>query len=255
MRTYIQRLCEEAAALTAKEYGSTDVLYTKSSARDVVTRADLAAHRHCLERIASAYPGHAILSEENETGHDVSGDDLWVIDPLDGSLNFSTRTPLFGTMIAYVRKGEVVLAAICLPILQESYVAEKGAGAFLNGTRIRRSGKTDWAESYGCGIAKHTPSHRPIFERLDADVAHEPFWMNGLGSTAVSAAWTASGRREWCLMTARPAWDTAAPVLLLQEAGCVVTDMHGAPWKYGSQGILAANEALHPKLVQTMKAK
>ena len=252
MKEFLQRLCREAAAITWKHYGSTEVMYTKKSAADVVTKADLESHHFCIERIEKAYPSHAILSEEGEAG--VQGSkDLWVIDPLDGSRNFSTATPLFGTMIAYVRDGEVLMAAICLPATDELYFAEKGGGAFLNGKPIRCSQREDWRESYGLGMVSMKAKHAALMTKLGELAKEEPYWINTIGSMAVSAAYMASGRRDWYFTMNGNVWDTSAPALLLQEAGCVLTDMHGNAWKYGAKGILASNAKLHPTLVELMK--
>lgn len=252
MKDFIQALCRDAANVTLTHFGSTEVLYTKKSASDVVTKADIASHHLCLERIQKTYPEHGILSEEGETEMDASGD-LWVIDPLDGTRNFSTATPLFGTMIAYVRAAEVQMAAICLPVTNELYFAEKGGGAFLNGKPIRCSSRAEWPESYGCGHASLKPRHEGLLKRLGALAAQAPFWMNAIGSIAVAAAYVASGKRDWYFTGIRNVWDTAAPGLLLQEAGCVVTDIRGEAWRYGAQGILASNASLHPRLVELMK--
>lgn len=251
MRTFIQTLCAEAAAVTWRHFGSRDVLYTKAGGpTDVVTQADIESHEHCLRRIKAAYPGHAILSEEGRIDRP-DADGLWVIDPLDGSRNFSTGTPLFGTMIAFVQSGEPRMAAICLPNVCETYFAEKGGGAFLNGLPIRCSAQAAWTDGYGCGNSNlGRAKNRKILERLAERAEREPFWTSNLGAIAVSAAWVAAGRRDWYLTMAANVWDTTAPGLLLQEAGCVVTDAEGAPWTYGAEGILAANAALHPRLVE-----
>ncbi len=252
MRTFIQDICREAAEITWQHFGDTEVLYTKEGASDVVTKADIASHQHCLARIREAFPDHAIVSEESED-EPAGAEHMWIIDPLDGSRNFSTGTPLFGTMVAYVRAGEVLLSAIYLPASRELYFAEKGGGAFLNGRRISCSQKTVWNESYGVGCVNFESRHQAWVDLAAQMIVRQPCWMNLIGSVAVEAAWVASGRRDWWVTPAGSVWDTSAPALLLSEAGCMVTDMAGKPWTFGAKGIVAANETLHAEIIQLIR--
>ncbi|MFA5853844.1 MAG: inositol monophosphatase [Patescibacteria group bacterium] len=252
MKTFIQDICREAAEITWQHFGDTEVLYTKEGVSDVVTKADIASHQHCLARIQKAFPDHVVVSEESENAS-VEAEHVWIIDPLDGSRNFSTSTPLFGTMVAYVRAGEVLLSAIYLPFSRELYFAEKGAGAFLNGKRISCAQKTAWNESYGVGCVNFESRHQVWNDLATRMIAHRPFWMGLIGSVAVEAAWVASGRRDWWVTPAGSVWDTSAPALLLSEAGCTVTDMAGKPWAFGAKGIVAANKTLHDEIIRLIQ--
>jgi len=254
MEEFIKQITLEAGKAVLKEYGKIGHKYTKENIADVVTEADLTASKIIIGAIKEKYPDHGIISEE-EDDHNIDAEYTWIIDPLDGSRNFSTRTPLFGVMVALAHKDELQLAAIYDPIQDELFFAQTNKGAFRNGERIHCSDKKDWKHSYGCcGANLSSPERRIRLANLVNYAAKEPFWLNQFGSVCISAAYIADGRRDWYFSPGKTPWDYAPAALLLEKAGCIVTDLEGKPWKIGSLGLVAANKYLHPKLLEIINA-
>ena len=248
MDAFIKQITKEAGLITLKLFGKTGVAYTKSHVNDVVTKADLLANKHIVNAIKKTYPTHSIISEE--TGQEiVESEYCWVIDPLDGTLNFATRVPLFGTMVALLKNNEVVLSAIYFPCTDELLFAKKGKGTFLNGKRVTCSQKTDVQSSYGLLSVK---AHRiaDITSGLASIDSKRTIHASAIGSAAVDALYLATGRRDWKYIRKSALWDIAAPALILKESGCIVTNTDGKPWKTSDADLFVANKYMHKKLLK-----
>lgn len=255
MEKFIQKITKEAGKAIMEEYGKLGHEYTKENIADVVTETDLLSSKIIIGAIKEKYPDHGIISEE-EDDHNIEAEYTWIIDPLDGSRNFSTRTPLFGVMVALAKKNEIQLAAIYDPIQDELFFAQKNKGAFRNGEKIHCSENRHWKHSYGAtGASLMNLTRIEKMERLVHYARQEIFWINSLGSVGSSVMLLADGRRDWYFSGGSTAWDYAAAALLLSEAGCIVTDLEGKPWKIGSLGLVAANKYLHPKLLEIINSK
>lgn len=248
----IKQLAVRAGALTAKKFGKVGVKYTKANIADVVTEADLMANKIIVDGIKKRYPGHDIISEELPPAAR-SSPYVWIIDPLDGTRNFVTRMPLFCTMIGFAKNNVVQLAAIYDPIHKNLYFAQKGRGAFLNGKRIHCSATKAWHQSFGSSTANWSKRVPRVMKRLAAAAEKESFWMSSLGSGGITMTSVASGKRDWACSLGHFVWDYAAPFLILKEAGCAVTDAHGKPWKLGSDGMIAGNPYLQPKILKLVR--
>lgn len=248
MDQFIQNLARRAGAIVMQHFGAARVAYTKQNSADVVTAADVAANRLITAAIQRRYPRHGIISEEADA---VAGDGeyVWIIDPLDGTRNFSTKTPLFGVMIGVARHGVMELAAIAEPCHRRVYVARRGRGAWCNGRRIHCAKTRAWAYSYGCIGAHLQAGKLSKIRRLINSAAREPLWVNAFGSAAVSAMYVADGRRDWYVSLGANVWDFAAGALLLAEAGCRVTNLRGEPWRLADRQLAAAPPALHATLL------
>ena len=248
MDQFIEDIVREAGEAVMKFFGEVGVKYTKEGgASDVVTEADLAANKILTERIRKTYPSHQIISEEGNRACEQKGY-VWILDPLDGSRNFSTGVPLFGIMAALAKDGIIERAAIYLPPLKELFSAKRGSGALLNGSPVHSSKQKKWAESYGCGSANFGKNISFIEVLIEAR-KKDPFWMNAFGSFAVTSTYVASGRRDWFASYNGGVWDYAAGSLILEEAGCKVTNAKGESWTICDQEIVAANPDLHPTLL------
>ena len=250
MDQFIRSLARQAGTVVLKYFGAAKVQYAKANAADVVTQADVASNRLIVAAIRRQYPRHGIISEEQD---EVAGDAeyVWIIDPLDGTRNFATRTPLFGVMIGVAHRGVMELAAIADPCQARLYFARRGRGAFCNGRRIHCATTRAWAYSYGCMGVHMQANKLPSLRRLINSSARAPFWVNAFGSAAVNAIYVADGRRDWYWShSAGGVWDYAAPSLLLQEAGCIVTDVSGQPWGLTATSLVAAPPGLHAKLLR-----
>ncbi len=255
METFIKQITVEAGEAIFKKFGKIGVKYTKADATDVVTEADLIANKILVSAIKKKYPNHAIISEE--TGeHQTGAEYCWIIDPLDGTRNFTTRVPMFGVLVGLARNGQMELATIYNPCTKELFFAKKGKGAFLNGKRTFCSSHTTWADSYGILYSNISGNKNYlIMQKMLENFKKENIWISTLGSSAISALYQADGRRDWRVSIGGGLWDYASPVLVLQEAGCVVTNLKGEPWSFKDREIVAANKYIHPRLLEIITKK
>jgi myo-inositol-1(or 4)-monophosphatase len=221
------------------------------SPHEIVTSADIASERIIWQTIKKNLPEHEILSEEAGRSK-IHSDYLWVVDPLDGTHNFSCHNPLWAISIAVFHKGDVILGVIFAPFLNELYVAEKGQGAFLNGRPIQVSKiKGPRAMNAVCSSSKNVDIKRMLkyynYHKLrDLDIRQ-------LGSAALEMAYTAAGRLESIYIPGAHAWDVGAGVLLVREAGGKATDKNNKPWNLKSQEIIASNSVIHADLMKVLK--
>lgn len=249
MEQFIQDITRTAGKIVQGKFGTAKVLYTKTNPTDVVTEADLAANALLVESIRKRYPDHGIVSEETPV-YQTQAEYVWYIDPLDGTRNFCTRTPLFGVMVALTRRGQVEAAAIHDPLYDELFFAARGRGAWRNGESIRCSATTTFSQSFGCMGSRLSPDKARLLGRLVNAAISDPFWISCFGSAAMSAVYVSDGRRDWFVGGGGGVWDYAAPALVLSEAGCTVTNLAGEPWTTRDHSLVAATPALHERLLQ-----
>ncbi len=250
MEEFIKIIIKEAGAIALAKFGKARVEYSKSDAADLVTETDLEINKFLVEKIKSKYPDHGIISEEADE-HQKNAEYVWIIDPIDGTRNFATRTPLFGVMIGFAKNKEMRMAAVYDPIQDELFFAEKGKGTFRNGERVHCSDKKEWAYSFGCGPADLHSKIKINFMRQMLDIAEkEPIWISSFGSISITAIYLADGRRDWFCGTRGRLWDYAPVSIILTEAGCTVTNMKGKPWTFEDEQLIAANPHLHPRLLE-----
>ncbi|MFH0804683.1 MAG: inositol monophosphatase [Patescibacteria group bacterium] len=225
----------------------------RKGAHDIVTRADDEANTLIIRAIRKHFPGHQILSEE--TGRQgIASSYRWVVDPLDGTLNFTIGNPLFCTALALVHGDQVELGIIYAPALGELYVAERGRGATCNGRRIRTSAVSRMRDAVVLiGRSHDVRSHRRSFllqERLERRA------MSGrqIGSDSLCFAFTAAGRVAATVLVPPgiSAWDAAAGTLLVQEAGGAVLNFRGRAWSPGDDGIIACTKKIQRQLVASL---
>ncbi len=220
---------------------------------DLVTEVDERAEGVIREALREAFPGYGMLAEEGGRLPG-EGDSRWVVDPLDGTTNYAHGLPIFAVSIALERAGEVVLGVVHDPMREETYVAERGGGATLNGAPIRVS---DTEEPIRALLVTGFP-----YDREDMPAALELFGrltvltqgVRRLGSAALDLCYVAAGRLDAFYERGLHAWDVAAGSLILEEAGGRVTDYRGR--KFGLEGaeIVASNGLLHPILLGVMGA-
>jgi myo-inositol-1(or 4)-monophosphatase len=217
---------------------------------DLVTEADEEAERKIEEVIYEAFPDHGMLTEE---GGETEGQDdaRWIVDPLDGTTNYTHGVPFFCTSVALERAGEVVLGVVHDPMADETYAAERGGGATLNGNPLEVSSTDGPARALlGTSFADRPEELEvglDVFGRL-ADLARG---MRRLGSGALDLCYVAAGRLDGCYERGFSTWDVAAGVLIVEEAGGKVTDHQGSGLDpEGSEGLVASNGLIHPSLVR-----
>ncbi len=243
-----------AGAVLAKNFGKKLVVREKEGA-GLVTNIDVAAEKTALRVLSRHYPHFGVLAEESAPLPTIAkSPGRWVMDPLDGTTNYVHAFPMFCVSIAAEWEGEVVVGVIYHPILKDTYVAVKGQGAFLNGKRIRVS-KTPVIEEallttgFTYGSERWLKREIAAFERLSA-VARA---VRRPGSAALDLAYTARGVFDGFWERGLSAWDVAAGMLMIREAGGLVTNFKGDPFKIDCKEILTANQLLHPLLQQTIE--
>jgi len=221
------------------------------SSREIVTRADLASEQIIKKMIKSTFPDHQILSEESGLSGQKSPY-FWIVDPLDGTTNFSMHNPLWSISIALCYQGEVQLGIVFAPVLGEIFVAAKGAGAYINGQALHVSNKRlKEAINTFCHSSNLADVKRALhyYEKQKLNY----FDCRQLGSAAIELAYVAAGRIESLGVPGANAWDVAAGSLLVSEAKGRVTDLAGKKWGIKSKGILASNGLDHAKLIKAWR--
>jgi myo-inositol-1(or 4)-monophosphatase len=220
---------------------------------DLVTEVDERAEAVIGEMLRGAFPGYGMLAEEG--GRRLGeGDSRWIVDPLDGTTNYAHGLPIFAVSIALERAGEVVLGVVHDPMRGETYVAERGGGATLNGEPIRVS---DTDEPIRALLVTGFP-----YDRSDMGTAVELFGrlteltqgVRRLGAAALDLCYVAAGRLDAYYEKGLHAWDVAAGSLILKEAGGRITDYRGRELDLEGREIVASNGLLHPVLLEAIGA-
>jgi myo-inositol-1(or 4)-monophosphatase len=220
---------------------------------DPVSAADLRAERTLQTALSAAYPEYGFLGEE---GGLVKGEDdafTWIVDPLDGTANFLCGLPLFAVNVALVSAGKVVAGVTHLPMLQETFWAERGSGAWLNGSRIHVSGQSELLRSIlAVGIPFAGKPRHPQFVAEMERLTPRVLGLRRLGAAAVDMAYVACGRFDAYWEQSLNAWDMAAGVVLVEEAGGIVTDTLGRALDLNNGTVLASTPTLHNELVAAL---
>jgi myo-inositol-1(or 4)-monophosphatase len=221
-----ERLARGAGEILASHFGTLRRADAdrKTTRRDLVSKADLEAERYLIERIPEA---DDILAEEG-TDRDRGAARKWVIDPLDGTVNFLHALPVWCVSIAVIEDGELAAGVVHAPALGHTWTAEAGKGAYLDGDRVQVSGTDELAESivatgFAYGRNEIPDNNFDNFERIGMEAAG----IRRMGAAAVDLALVASGTLDGFWELHLNAWDAAAGVLMIREAGGRVTDFSG----------------------------
>ncbi len=213
--------------------------------RDYVTEADRKAEALIIREIRQHYPTHGIVAEESGCRNQ-DADIQWHIDPLDGTANFIHGHPHFSVSIAAWKQGKPLLAVVHDPMRNETFEAQNGNGAFLNRRRLRVSPGKEMADAtFASGLAPYRREQLPIFQqRMEACMKKASSYRRG-GSAALDLAYVAAGRLDAYWESGLCSWDIAAGILLVQEAGGIVTGLDGSRVDLNKGDVLAANPVLH----------
>jgi myo-inositol-1(or 4)-monophosphatase len=217
---------------------------------DLVTEVDHQSEAFLIGEIQRLFPDHGILAEESGSldGH---AEHLWLIDPLDGTVNYAHGVPIFCVSIAYAHKGQVILGAVYDPMRDELFSAERGQGAWLNGRPLKVAQAAELVKSLlVTGFPYDTwTSKRNNFDYF-AKLGKLTQGVRRLGSAAIDLCYVAAGRLDGYWELSLKPWDMAAGGLIAEEAGAKVTSVSGRPdYINPPQSVLAANPALHAKLL------
>ena len=219
---------------------------------NLVTEADYAAEKAIFETIRKEYPDHYLLSEE--AGEvETSSNFKWIIDPIDGTINFAHGIPICCVSIGLEKDGEIIMGTVYSPAMNEWYVTEKGQGAFLNDKRLHVSSKENIEHACMVTGFPYTYLDEPngplqCFERF----IRKGVPVRRLGSAALDLCWVAAGRFDGFYEHKLNAWDSAAGFLMVEEAGGKVSDFTGGTYSPYQPHIIATNGIIHDDLVKVV---
>jgi myo-inositol-1(or 4)-monophosphatase len=212
--------------------------------QDLVSIADRAVEDLIRSEIAKLWPEDAVLGEEG------GGDDAprtWVLDPIDGTFNFLRGIPCWGVVAAYVVDGRIMIGLTYDPVHDEMFTARRGGGAFRNGEPIRVSGK-ETVDTSCVAFAYSFRQPQETYVGMVEEALGHGFEHRRMGSTAVQLCWVADGRCDGLATLYCSSWDVLGGLILVEEAGGVVTDFIGDHGLLGKGGIVACTPALAPEL-------
>jgi myo-inositol-1(or 4)-monophosphatase len=233
----------------------------RKDVNDFVTEVDLRAEAEIIETIRATFPDHGFLAEESgrtDSKHgnkNADGDDefVWIIDPLDGTTNFIHGFPQFAVSIGLQKRGKMECAVVYDPLRQELFTAARGDGARLDDRRIRVTKQTTLEGALiGTGFPYRANMQWPdAYMGMFKDLTQKAAGLRRPGAAALDLAYVAAGRLDGFWELGLAPWDTAAGVLLITEAGGLITDLRGGEYKHGPH-IVAGTPKIHAVLLETI---
>jgi myo-inositol-1(or 4)-monophosphatase len=246
----------KAARSLKRDFGEVERLQVSvKGPGNFVSAADHRAEEILRESLAKARPGYGFLGEE---GGRIEGPDAthtWIVDPLDGTTNFLHGIPQFAISIALERDRAIVAGIVYNPATDELFTAERGKGAVLNDRRLRVAARQRLADAVvACGLPHGGRGDLLQFRKELADVQDKVAGLRRFGAAALDLAWVAAGRFDALWERDLSAWDMAAGLLMVREAGGYVTDLDGGDAMLEKGHIVAGNAAIHAALLKVLKA-
>ena len=251
----MERAARKAGRSLARDFGEVENLQVSvKGPADFVSKADLRAEQILYEELSRARQGYSFLMEEKGRLEGPDKTHCWIIDPLDGTTNFLHGIPLFTISIALEREGELVAGLVFNPVMNELFTAEKGKGAFLNDRRIRVAARRRIEDAViVTGIPHRGKPGQQLFVAECFQVMQRMAGVRRTGSAALDLAWTAAGRFDGYWERELRPWDIAAGIVLVREAGGIVSDADGGGEMLATGSILCGNENIHHGLLATIR--
>ncbi len=252
LKSVLLQAVATAGPIMKESFNGSFKISNKEGINNLVTEVDHASEKAIIGIIKDHYPGHFILSEE--TGEIVMDSEYkWIVDPIDGTVNYANGIPICCVSIAVEHKGKMLLGAVFNPFLNELFIAEKGRGATLNDKPIHVSHKQDMASSclvtgFPYRLLDEPNGPLDIFNKL----IRRGIPVRRLGSAAIDLCWVAAGRFDGFYEHKLEAWDSAAGFLIVEEAGGKVTDFNGNAYSPYQPRILATNGKIHDQLLASI---
>ncbi|WP_297113187.1 inositol monophosphatase family protein [uncultured Devosia sp.] len=246
----------KAGKSLARDFNEVENLQvSRKGPADFVSKADLRAEQIVYDELRKARPTYAFLMEEGGKVDGTDGQHTWIIDPLDGTTNFLHGIPLFAVAIALQRGEDIVASVIYNPIMDELFTAEKGGGAWLaDHKRLRVAGRRHLSDAVvSTGIKTQGTSNDTLQLRQLASINPAVAGIRRGGSISIDMAWLAAGRFDALWEAGLQPWDVAPGLLLVKEAGGLVTDLAGQPGSVWNGQIVAGNETLQGALLKTLR--
>lgn len=241
----------DAAGVVIKEYFDKQfTISNKEGINNLVTEVDHKSEAIIIDIIKSNFPNHFILSEEvGEIAQD--SEYKWIIDPIDGTVNYANGIPICCVSIGIEKNGKMIMGAVYNPFINEFFFAEKGLGATMNDKKITVTERDDVVKSCLVTGFPYTYLDAPngplqVFEKF----IRKGIPVRRLGSAAIDLCWVAAGRFDGFYEHKLSAWDSAAGFIIVEEAGGKVTDLKGDYYNPYQPGIIASNGKIHDELVR-----
>jgi myo-inositol-1(or 4)-monophosphatase len=250
----VERAVRKAARSLIHDFGEVENLQVSvKGPADFVSAADLQAERILKIELQKARPDYGFLMEE---GGAIKGDGRhrWIVDPLDGTTNFLHGIPHFAISVALERENEIILGIVYDPMRDEMFYAEKGFGAFVNDRRLRVSARPNLADAViSTGIPFRERGDHPHYLKLLEAVMSKTAGVRRMGAAALDLAYVAAGRYDGFFEIGLSAWDIAAGLVLVREAGGYITEIDGGKDMLGSGNVLATNDRLSVPLGKLLR--
>ena len=253
----ITRACMKASRTLIRDFGEIENLQVSTKGPgDFVTSADRRTEKILIEELQKAHPDYAIVTEETGVINKSNTKNRWIIDPIDGTMNFLNGIPQFAISIGYEEEGEIKCGVIFNPIMNEMFCAEKGNGAYLNNTRIRVSNKKKLKDSLIVtgGPKGSSEIKDKIFSEYIA-VSKNVSNVRKFGSAALDMAYVACGRFDGYWQRELNYWDIAAGLIILKEAGGFAEFFEVDKNHLLKKNILATNSNIHDELRDLINKK
>ena len=249
------RAARAAGEIIVRSMDRVDLLnITTKSRNDFVSEVDRQAEYEIANILQRAYPSHAIMGEEHGEQGVAGSDYVWVIDPLDGTTNFLHGFHQFAVSIALFHRGKVDRGVVYDPVKQELFTAQRGAGATLNNRRLRVTKQNGLSGALlGTGIPFKDQSYIDPYLGMLKSLLKDAAGIRRAGSAALDLAYVAAGRFDGFWEIGLEKWDMAAGVLLIQEAGGIVSDLEGGDRYFETGAIVCANPKLHAPMLELIQ--
>jgi myo-inositol-1(or 4)-monophosphatase len=249
------KAAHKAARALKRDFGEVEHLQVSvKGPANFVTAADRRAEETLRAELELARPGYSFLGEEGGHHEGTDRTHCWIVDPLDGTLNFLHGIPHFAISIALERDGVPVAGLIYNPANDELFTAERGKGAFLNDRRLRVATRKRLADSVvACALPHPSRGDALLARNEHVAVQEKVAGLRRFGAAALDLAWVAAGRFDGYWERGLSPWDMAAGVVIVREAGGFVTDIDGREIVLRGGSILAGNAEVHGELLRTIR--
>ena len=244
----------KAARALKRDFGEVEKLQVSlKGPANFVTAADRRAEETLFQELSRARPGYGFLGEEGGRREGADKTHTWIVDPLDGTTNFLHGIPHFAISIALERDNGIVAGIVYNPANDELFLAEKGKGAFLNDQRIRVASRKRLDDAViACGLPHHGRPGFALAHKETGAVQEKVAGLRRFGAASLDLAWVAAGRLDAYWERHIGAWDMAAGMILVREAGGFITDCNGNDDMFGQSEVAAGNDAIHRELLRTL---
>tara|TARA_B100000609_G_C17221303_1_gene440238 strand:+ start:3458 stop:4273 length:816 start_codon:yes stop_codon:yes gene_type:complete len=253
---FAEDIAKQAGRLLLDKLRAERTIDTKDTVTDLVTDADRAAEALLVDEIERRFPSHSILGEEGTRAQASTTQDgyVWVLDPLDGTVNYTHQLPMFAVSVGVLLNGAPLVGVVYLPVLDECFCASRGQGTTLNGQRVHVSTRPTLRQSVlatGFSYDKHL-THQDNVSNVGRFIK-EVRGLRRMGSASIDLAYVSCGRLDGYWEEKLKPWDVAAGVLLVEEAGGVVTNYHNRPFELDEGRIVASNPLIHSPMIDQLK--